>query len=331
MWGLLRKKDARADTAPDAEKVPPQERQGWLTRLKEGLGKTTAQLTRGINDVFTKRKLDAETLQELEDLLITADIGVDTAQKLCAKLRAEKFDKEVDEKEIRMALAAHIVEILAPLEKPLAVDAAQKPFVTLVIGVNGSGKTTSIGKIAKNFRDQDLKVMVAAGDTFRAAAKGQLLAWAERSGVDFFERPEVKDPAALAYEAVNEGKKRGSDVILIDTAGRLHNKTGLMEELKKIGTVLKKVDVSLPHEAWLILDATTGQNAILQAQEFNKAIPLTGLIVTKLDGTARGGVLVAIGARLQIPILAIGVGESLEDLQPFKAREFAQQLLGLSQ
>jgi fused signal recognition particle receptor len=265
----------------------------------------------------------------LEELLIAADMGITTAAKLRAQLEAEKFDKEVDGQEIRTSLAAHITALLQPLEAGIKTDPALKPNVILVIGVNGTGKTTTIGKMAKRLSDDGQKVMVAAGDTFRAAAKGQLRIWAERSGVVFFEKEETKDPAALAYEAVEQAKAQNCNVLMIDTAGRLHNKSGLMDELTKIDRVLKKIDETAPHQCWLVLDATTGQNAIQQAENFGKAVKITGLIVTKLDGTARGGVLVAIADKLKLPILAIGVGESIDDLESFKAADFARNLLGL--
>jgi len=302
---------------------------GWLSRLKAGLGKTASRLTQGIAALVTKRKLDQDMLDELEDTLIQADLGVATSARLIAKLKRERFDKEVSSEEVRTAFAESIAEILAPVASALAPDRARRPHVVLVVGVNGSGKTTTIGKLARRWTDDGLKVMLAAGDTFRAAAVEQLQVWGQRAGVPVVSGAPNTDSAGLAYGALERARSEGVDVLLIDTAGRLHNKAHLMEELSKLVRVLKKLDPTAPHDAVLVLDATVGQNAHQQVDLFSKALPLTGLVVTKLDGTAKGGVLVALADAFKVPVVAIGVGESAEDLRPFEARAFARSLMGL--
>jgi len=302
---------------------------GWLASLKAGLSRSSGKLGDGISGIFTKRKLDDATLEELEELLISADLGVATAAKLAANLARERFDKDVSPEEVRGALAADVTEILAPVAEPLTVDPAHRPHVVLVVGVNGSGKTTTIGKIAKNQHDQGLKVMLAAGDTFRAAAIDQLKIWGERTSCEVVAKTPGADAAGLAYEALERARADDVDLLLIDTAGRLHNKADLMAELEKIVRVLKKLDPEAPHDCLLVLDATTGQNAHAQVETFKKLVQVTGLIVTKLDGSARGGVLVALAERFGLPVHAIGVGESAGDLRPFAARDFARSLMGL--
>ena len=302
---------------------------GWLASLKAGLSRSSGKLGDGISGIFTKRKLDDATLEELEELLISADLGVATAAKLAANLARERFDKDVSPEEVRGALAADVTEILAPVAEPLTVDPAHRPHVVLVVGVNGSGKTTTIGKIAKNQHDQGLKVMLAAGDTFRAAAIDQLKIWGERTSCEVVAKTPGADAAGLAYEALECARADDVDLLLIDTAGRLHNKADLMAELEKIVRVLKKLDPEAPHNCLLVLDATTGQNAHAQVETFKKLVQVTGLIVTKLDGSARGGVLVALAERFGLPVHAIGVGESAGDLRPFAARDFARSLMGL--
>ena len=302
---------------------------GWLARLKAGLSRSSGKLGDGISGIFTKRKLDDAALEELEELLISADLGVATAAKLAAGLARERFDKDVSPEEVRGALAADVAEILAPVAQPLAVDPAHRPHVVLVVGVNGSGKTTTIGKIAKSESDQGLKVMLAAGDTFRAAAIDQLKIWGERTSCEVVAKAPGADASGLAYEALERARSEGVDLLLIDTAGRLHNKADLMAELQKIIRVLKKLDPEAPHDCLLVLDATTGQNAHAQVETFKQLVQVTGLIVTKLDGSARGGVLVALAERFGLPVHAIGVGESAEDLRPFAARDFARSLMGL--
>ena len=302
---------------------------GWLASLKAGLSRSSGKLGDGISGIFTKRKLDDATLEELEELLISADLGVATAAKLAANLARERFDKDVSPEEVRGALAADVTEILAPVAEPLTVDPAHRPHVVLVVGVNGSGKTTTIGKIAKNQHDQGLKVMLAAGDTFRAAAIDQLKIWGERTSCEVVAKTPGADAAGLAYEALERARADDVDLLLIDTAGRLHNKADLMAELEKIVRVLKKLDPEAPHDCLLVLDATTGQNAHAQVETFKQLVQVTGLIVTKLDGSARGGVLVALAERFGLPVHAIGVGESAGDLRPFAARDFARSLMGL--
>jgi fused signal recognition particle receptor len=302
---------------------------GWLARLRAGLSRSSSKLGDGISGIFTKRKLDDAALEELEELLISADLGVATAAKLTANLARERFDKDVSPEEVRGALAADVAEILAPVAQPLSVDPAHRPHVILVVGVNGSGKTTTIGKIAKSESDQGRKVMLAAGDTFRAAAIDQLRIWGERTGCPVVAKAPGADAAGLAYEALERARAEGVDLLLIDTAGRLHNKADLMAELEKICRVLKKLDPEAPHDCLLVLDATTGQNAHAQVETFKQLVQVTGLIVTKLDGSARGGVLVALAERFGLPVHAVGIGERVDDLRPFAARDFARSLMGL--
>jgi fused signal recognition particle receptor len=302
---------------------------GWLSRLKAGLARSSNKLGDGISGIFTKRRLDDAALEELEELLISADLGVTTAAKLAANLARERFDKDVDPQEVRAALAADIAEILSPVARPLMIDPAHRPHVVLVVGVNGSGKTTTIGKLAKTQRDQGRKVMIAAGDTFRAAAIEQLCIWGERTGSPVVAKAPGADAAGLAYEALERARAEGMDLLLVDTAGRLHNKADLMAELQKIIRVLGKLDPEAPHDCLLVLDATTGQNAHAQVETFKELVQVTGLVVTKLDGSARGGVLVALAERFGLPVHAVGVGETAEDLHPFAAEDFARSLMGL--
>jgi len=303
---------------------------GWFDRLKAGLGKTSVRITGGIGNVFTgKRRLDADTLEKLEEVLITADMGVATAAKITAALAKTRFDQEITNDEVRQTFAADITAILEPVARPLAVRSDLSPHVILMCGVNGSGKTTTIGKLAKQFTDQGKSVMLAAGDTFRAAAIEQLQVWGQRTGAPVVARAIGSDAAGLAYDAMEQARAAKVDVLLIDTAGRLQNKAHLMEELVKIVRVIKKVDPDAPHDVVLVLDATVGQNAHTQVETFNAAVNLTGLVMTKLDGTAKGGVVVALADRFQLPVLAIGVGEGVDDLRPFSARDFACNLLGL--
>ncbi len=305
------------------------EKPGWFGRLRAGLSRSSNRIGEGVTAIFAKRKLDADTLEELEELLITADLGVGPAAKLAAALGKERFDKEIPPEEIRGALAETITAILAPVAKPLVLDPKNKPHVVLVVGVNGSGKTTTIGKFAKVYRDQGLKVLIAAGDTFRAAAIEQLKLWGERAGCPVIDKGVGTDAAGVAFEALEYARKYGDDLLLIDTAGRLHNKADLMAELQKIVRVLRKLDASAPHDCLLVLDATTGQNALAQVATFKELAEVTGLVVTKLDGSAKGGVLIALAEKFGLPVHAIGVGEGLEDFQPFTARDFARSLMGL--
>ncbi len=295
----------------------------WFQRLKDGLTKTQTKLSDGITGLFTKRKLDAATLEDLEDLLIQADLGVETAQRITGAISKDRFQKGISADDVRSILATEVARVLAPVAKPLVIDAARKPHVILAVGVNGSGKTTTIGKLAAQFKREGKSVMLAAGDTFRAAAIEQLKIWGERTGTPVIARETGSDSSGLAFDALREARDGGYDVLLMDTAGRLQNKQVLMEELEKVIRVMKKLDPSAPHDVVLVLDATTGQNALSQVEVFAKSAGVTGLVMTKLDGTARGGILVAIAAKYGLPIHAIGVGEGVDDLQPFEAGEFA--------
>ena len=313
----------------NAEPTAP-EKKGWFARLRDGLAKSWRRLVDGISGLFVKRRLDAATLEELEDLLITADLGVETAARLTANLAREKFDKEVTGDEVRAAFAADIAAILAPVAVPLEPrDVPTGPFVVLMVGVNGSGKTTTIGKLARQWTAAGKTVVLAAGDTFRAAAIEQLRVWGERTGCHVVERPHGSDAAALAYDALVEARARNADVLLVDTAGRLQNKAALMEELAKVIRVLKKQEPDAPHATVLVLDGTVGQNAHQQVKAFREMVNVTGLIVTKLDGSARGGIVVALAQRQGLPVHAVGVGEGADDLRPFEAEAFARSLMGI--
>lgn len=305
-------------------------RNGWFARLKAGLARSSSKVSGGIADIFTKRKLDDAALEELEDLLIGADLGPATAAKLTAELARTRFGRDVTPDEVRHALAEQVTAILAPVARPLALDlAAHRPFVVLVVGVNGSGKTTTIGKLAAQWQRTGRSVMLAACDTFRAAAIGQLKVWGERAGVPVVAGAQGADPAGLAFDSLVRARREGTEVLIVDTAGRLQNKAGLMEELAKIRRVLKKQDDTAPHAVLLVLDATTGQNAHAQVEAFRDIVEVSGLIVTKLDGSARGGVLVALAERFTLPVHAVGVGEGIDDLHPFDAGAFARSLMGL--
>lgn len=316
-----------SDAGPDEAGAP--RRKGWFSRLREGLSRSSERLTDGISGIFTKRKLDDAALEELEDLLITADLGPATAAKLTADLASGRFDKEVSAEEVRSHLADAVARILEPVAIPLTPEAAAGPFTVLVVGVNGSGKTTTIGKLADQWHTAGKSVMIAAGDTFRAAAIEQLKIWADRAGVPVIAREPGADAAGLAFDALAQARRDGTDILLIDTAGRLQNKDNLMAELQKIVRVLKKQDEAAPHAVLLVLDATTGQNAHSQVAVFRDMVQVTGLIVTKLDGSARGGVLVALAEAFGLPVHAVGVGEAIDDLRPFEARQFARSLMGL--
>ena len=311
---------------PHSAAVAPVEKVGWFHRLKTGLGKTSAKLSEGITGLFTKRKLDATTLDDLEDLLIQADLGVETAMRITQAISKGRYDKGITADDVRAILAEEVERVLTPVAKPLVVNAHRKPHVILVVGVNGNGKTTTIGKLAQQFRANGHKVMMAAGDTFRAAAIDQLKIWGDRTGATVVARSVGSDSSGLAYEALEAAKMGGHDVLLIDTAGRLQNKHVLMEELEKLIRVLRKLDPSAPHDVLLVLDATTGQNALSQVEVFREKAGVTGLVMTKLDGTARGGILVAIAAKFGLPVHAIGVGEGVDDLQAFDAAEFAKAI-----
>lgn len=320
--------NSAAETAAAGEDKPL--KQGFFARLAGGLSKTTQRLSDGVASIVSKRKLDDETLDELEELLIGADLGVAAAARVRAALARDRFNKEISDGEVRAALADVVAESLKDRERPLIIDRSRRPHVILTVGVNGAGKTTTIGKLSEKFRKEGLSVVIAAGDTFRAAAVEQLKIWGERTGAPVIARETGADAAGLAYEALERAKRDGADVLLIDTAGRLQNRRELMDELAKIVRVLKKLDPDAPHDTLLVLDATVGQNAISQAGAFREIAGVTGLVMTKLDGTARGGVLVALAEKHPLPIHFIGVGESAEDLQPFEAKSFAHALAGLS-
>jgi fused signal recognition particle receptor len=304
------------------------EKKSWWQRLTGGLKRTSASLGNAISDLVAKRKLDRAMLDEIEEVLIRADLGIDTAARIAEAVGQGRYDKAISADEVKAVLAAEVEKTLTPVAKPLEVGPG-KPFVILVVGVNGSGKTTTIGKLAEKFRREGRKVMLAAGDTFRAAAIEQLKIWGERTRTPVIARAQGADAAGLAFDAITAAREQGSDVLLVDTAGRLQNKAALMDELDKIVRVMKKVDPSAPHAVLLVLDATVGQNALQQVEVFHKTAGVTGLAMTKLDGTARGGILVAVAAKFGLPVHMIGVGEGVEDLEPFDARDFARAIAGL--
>ncbi|MDE1972703.1 MAG: signal recognition particle-docking protein FtsY [Hyphomicrobiales bacterium] len=304
-------------------------RGGWWQRLTGGLKRTSSALGSAITDLVAKRKLDAETIAGIRDALIRADLGADTADRIAAALGTGRHDAGISAEEIKAVVAAEIEKALAPVAHPLAIDPLIRPFVILVAGVNGSGKTTTIGKLAAKFKADGRRVMLAAGDTFRAAAIEQLKIWSERTGAAFVARAAGADAAGLAFDAVRAAKEQDIDILLIDTAGRLQNRTELMEELEKVVRVIRKLDPSAPHAVLLVLDATVGQNALSQVELFRKAVGVTGLVMTKLDGTARGGILVSLAAKFAVPVHFIGVGESVDDLAPFSARDFARAIAGI--
>ena len=301
---------------------------GFFSRLKEGLSRSTQKLTDGLGAGFTARKLDDAALEELEDALVSADLGPAVARRIIRAFRSSRFGSTVTEQEVRAALAEEIAAILEPVARPLVLDPARRPHVVLMVGVNGTGKTTTIGKLALQFKGEGRRAVLVAGDTFRAAAVEQLQVWGERTGAPVISGPANADAAGLAFEALTRARAEAADVLLIDTAGRLHNKTALMEELQKVIRVLRKQDETAPHSVLLVLDATTGQNAIQQVRVFRELVAITGLVVTKLDGSARGGIVVALAEEFGLPIHAVGVGEQAGDLRPFVALEFARGLVG---
>ena len=301
----------------------------WFKRLKDGLTKSSSKITTGVTEIFTKKKLDGETLEELEELLIQSDLGVEASLKLTQAIAKSRFDKEVTDQEIKEALAEEAEKILEPVAQELEINPAHKPHVILVVGVNGSGKTTTIGKLANQWKNEGKKVRLVAGDTFRAAAVEQLKVWSTRADVPIVVGEEGADAAGLAYDAYEQSREAGDDILIIDTAGRLQNKANLMAELEKVSRVIKKVDSSAPHTTLLVLDATTGQNAHSQVEVFKEAADVSGLVVTKLDGTAKGGVLISLAEKFNLPVYAIGVGESLDDLKSFKAADYASSLMGV--
>jgi fused signal recognition particle receptor len=303
-------------------------KQGFFARLKAGLSKSADSLGANLTGIFTNRKLDAETVAELEDALVRVDLGTELSRRVAGAVAQGRYDQNIAPYDLRILLAEQLARLLAPCEHPFTVDRTKKPFVVLVAGVNGTGKTTTIGKLAKRLSDGGYKIVLAAGDTFRAAAIEQLQVWGVRTRSEVVARAAGSDAAGLAFDALARARETQADVLLIDTAGRLQNKAGLMAELEKIVRVIKKLDDTAPHAILLVLDATTGQNAISQVDAFRASVPLTGLIMTKLDGTARGGILVALADRFRLPVYFVGVGEEAGDLQPFDARAFADALTG---
>jgi fused signal recognition particle receptor len=315
--------------AAEAEPGPATPRPSWWQRLRQGLSRSSGAIGTGITDLFTKRKLDEGTLEDLEDILVQADLGVDVAGRIVAAVGKGRYGKDIAPDDVKAILAAEVERTLAPVAVPLAVEGGHKPFVILMVGVNGSGKTTTIGKLASKFRAEGRSVMLAAGDTFRAAAIEQLKVWGERTGCPVVARPQGADAAGLAFDALTQAREAGADVLLVDTAGRLQNRTELMAELEKVVRVLRKVDAGAPHAVLLVLDATVGQNALSQVEIFGRIAGVTGLVMTKLDGTARGGILVALAAKFGLPVHFIGIGEGIDDLEPFEAADFARAIAGL--
>lgn len=316
---------------PDAPAPPPEQpaKRSWWARLTQGLSRSSSALSTGIADIFTKRKLDGAMLEELEDVLIRSDLGLAMAARVAEAVGKGRYDRQVTPDDVKAILATEVERVLSPVALPIAAQAGQKPFVILVVGVNGSGKTTTIGKLAAKFTGEGKSVTLAAGDTFRAAAIAQLRIWGERLGCDVIARDQGSDAASLAFEAIEAARASGTDILLMDTAGRLQNRAELMAELEKIVRVMKKVDASAPHAVLLVLDATVGQNAMNQVEIFGKVAGVTGLVMTKLDGTARGGILVAIAEKFKLPVHFIGVGETAEDLEPFVAKDFAEAIAGI--
>ncbi len=302
--------------------------EGWFARLKAGVSRTSASLSESLTSVLTKRKLDDDTLDELEEILLKADLGIEMADRIRDRLSTGRHERDISVDDVRAVLAEEVANVLEPVAKPLELIADAKPHVILVVGVNGTGKTTTIGKLAHQFIRDGKSVMLAAGDTFRAAAIDQLKIWASRVGADVVAKDVGADPAGVAFEALGQARENGVDVLLIDTAGRLQNKGDLMSELAKVVRVLKKFDAEAPHTVLLVLDATTGQNALSQVQTFQEIAGVTNLVVTKLDGSARGGIVVAIADKFGLPINAIGVGEGIDDFEPFDAHDYARAIAG---
>jgi fused signal recognition particle receptor len=325
---VAKKVEQKAEPQPVPE--PPAPRRSWFQRMRDGLARSSKELSGNIAGVFTRRKLDEDTLQDLEDVLIRADLGVETALRVTDALAASRYGKEVSDADVRAIMASEVEKVLGPVAMPLELDLSHKPHVVLVVGVNGTGKTTTIGKLAAKLTEGGLSVMLAAGDTFRAAAIEQLKIWGERTNSPVVATKLGADAAGLAYDAFEKAKETGSDVLIIDTAGRLQNKTELMAELEKIVRVLGKLDPEAPHTVLQTVDATTGQNALNQVEIFRNVAGVNGLVMTKLDGTARGGILVAIAAKHKLPVYFIGVGEQVDDLEPFSASEFARAIAGVA-
>jgi fused signal recognition particle receptor len=311
------------DTTPGTTKL------SWWRRLSSGLKRTSSSLGSAVAALVTKRKLDRAMLEDIEDVLLRADLGTEVAARIAAAVGAGRYDKEISADDVKAVVATEVEKVLSPVAKPLQIDDAQKPFVILVVGVNGSGKTTTIGKLASKLSAEGRKVMLAAGDTFRAAAIEQLKIWGERTKSPVIAGAQGSDSASLAFNALTAAREGKLDVLLVDTAGRLQNKAELMNELEKVVRVIKKVDASAPHAVLLVLDATVGQNALSQVEAFHRTAGVTGLVMTKLDGTARGGILVALAEKHKLPVHFIGVGEGIDDLAAFTARDFAQAIAGI--
>ncbi len=323
--GLISRLFGGSTVAPATEAA----KLNWWQRLKSGLARSSSSIGQGITDLFTKRRLDDDTLQDFEDVLIRADLGLPVASRIVEAVGKGRYGKEIEGEEVKAILAAEVTKTLTPVAKPLVIDETKKPFVILMVGVNGSGKTTTIGKLAAKFSSEGRKVMLAAGDTFRAAAIEQLQVWGSRVGAPVITRPQGSDASGLVFDALDKATEAGTDVLLIDTAGRLQNRTELMAELEKVIRVIKKKDDAAPHATLLVLDATVGQNALSQVEIFGKMAGVTGLVMTKLDGTARGGILVALAEKFGLPVHFIGVGEAVDDLEPFNADEFGRAIAGL--
>lgn len=304
-------------------------KQSWWRRLSGGLKRTSTSLGTAVADLVTKRKLDRAMLDDIEDVLLRADLGTAVAERIAAAVGEGRYDKAISADEVKAVVATEVEKVLAPVARPLVIDDTLEPFVILVVGVNGSGKTTTIGKLAAKFSAEGRKVMMAAGDTFRAAAIEQLKVWGERTGSPVIAGAQGSDSASLAFNALTEARNEKRDVLLIDTAGRLQNKAELMNELEKMVRVIRRVDALAPHAVLLVLDATVGQNALSQVEAFHRTAGVTGLVMTKLDGTARGGILVALAEKHKLPVHFIGVGESIDDLAPFTARDFARAVAGI--
>jgi fused signal recognition particle receptor len=309
--------------------TPETPKLSWWRRLSGGLKRTSSALGTAVADLVTKRKLDRAMLEDIEDVLLRADLGTEVAARISAAVGHGRYDKAISADEVKTVVATEVEKVLSAVAKPLVIDTSHKPFVILVVGVNGSGKTTTIGKLASAFSAEGRKVVLAAGDTFRAAAIEQLKVWGERNKVPVIAGAQGSDSASLAFTAVTAARDDNRDVLLIDTAGRLQNKTELMVELEKVVRVIKKVDATAPHAVLLVLDATVGQNALSQVEAFHRTAGVTGLVMTKLDGTARGGILVALSEKYKLPVHFIGVGEGIDDLAPFTARDFAQAIAGI--
>jgi len=314
------------------KKEKPEKKDGFIKRLRARINKGDSWLTYDLANLAPGGKIDENTLEEFDSLLVMADVGVDTTERIIGDLQKSLARKELQDIEaLQRGLHKSLCDILTPVEKPLSIDKPDGPFVILMVGVNGAGKTTTIGKLARRFKDQGLSVMLAAGDTFRAAAVEQLQAWGERNDVPVVAQQAGADPAAVIFDAMEAAKARDIDVLLADTAGRLQSQSGLMDELEKVKRVIGRRDESAPHEIMLVLDASQGQNALVQAEKFHEALGLTGLTITKLDGSAKGGILLAIADRIGVPVRFIGIGESAEDMQPFAAEEYAAALLSSGQ